>query len=105
MENKFSPYSQKYKQQVCHDLSLCVLSLLVEVSVLPSLEAISFVKVEILIFQTVKWTPVGHVIKGLCGLSQGSEPLTVSQHLARVRLIFLRSCCENLSFRNLMLGE
>ena len=47
------------------------MKLLPEVSTLPSLVAISLVKMKIYIFQIVTGTHVGHMIKGPCGSKGG----------------------------------
>ena len=42
------------KQEVIHDLRVCVLNILPEVTTLPSLVVVSFVKLEIYFYQIVK---------------------------------------------------
>ena len=49
------------EQKVGNYLEICVLNLLPEVTVVPSLVATSLVKVEISFFQFVTWTQVSHV--------------------------------------------
>ena len=64
--------SLNYLKQVGDHLSVCMLNLLSEVSTLPTLEAIKFVKKKILILQIATLPLVGHVIKQSCGFQGGN---------------------------------
>ena len=81
------------KQDANDDFSVCVLNLLPKVNTLPSLVVMTLAKVKTLIFLTVTWLHVGHLIKGSCGfmfcslLHQVSTlPSLVSIHLLQVKI-------------------
>ena len=65
---------KKYRKEAVDDnFKDCVLYLISEVSTLPSLMAISLVKVEILVFQTDKWPLLVKWSKGHMVLSLGAS--------------------------------
>ena len=80
-EQKLLPTFLRYiqmQQEVGGDLSLCLLKLLPEVSILSRLVAISFTIVEIKIFPIATWSQVIEVIKGsyFCKGGNLSEQVT-----------------------------
>ena len=60
------------RQEVGDKLSFLGLKLLPEVSTLPSLVALSIVKLEQKTVQNTMWSYIGHLIKGSCDIKGGS---------------------------------
>ena len=66
-------YVLQDKQEVDDDLSVCMMNIIPKVNSLPSLLAISLMKMEIEIFQTVTWPHVDHLIKGSCLIASNTK--------------------------------